>query len=97
MKKIIKILLMVIMCAVFIGIIVYSTSTGDPTGVTKQTVAEIGDQVTLDNVAQSAASTKIGLNYVYMLLCGSLIFFFQAGFAMVETGFTRAKNANHTM
>lgn len=97
MKKFIKILIMVIMCALFIGIIVYSSSTGDTTGVTKQTVAEIGDQVTLDNVAKTAASTKIGLNYVWMLLCGCLIFFFQAGFAMVETGFTRAKNANHTM
>ena len=31
------------------------------------------------------------------MLVGFLVFFFQAGFAMVETGFTRAKNAAHTM
>jgi Amt family ammonium transporter len=31
------------------------------------------------------------------MLTGFLIFFFQAGFAMVETGFTQAKNALHTM
>ncbi len=71
--------------------------TGDPTGATKQTVTEIGEKLTLESVAQTAAATKIGLNYVWMLLCGMLIFFFQAGFAMVETGFCRAKNASHTM
>ncbi len=70
---------------------------GDPTGATKQTVSEIGEKVTLETVAQTAAATKIGLNYVWLMLCGMLIFFFQAGFAMVETGFCRAKNASHTM
>ena len=32
-------------------------------------------------------------NYVWTLVCAALVFFMQAGFAMVETGFTRAKNA----
>ncbi len=32
-----------------------------------------------------------------MLICTFLVFFMQAGFAMMETGFTRAKNAGHTM
>lgn len=84
-------LMMFIVC--FAGV----AMAADPTGVTKQTVSEIGGKVNLDNVAKTAASTKIGLNYVWMILTGCLIFFFQAGFAMVETGFTRAKNANHTM
>ena len=39
----------------------------------------------------------IGLNFVWILLAGALVFFMQAGFALVETGFTRAKNAAHTM
>ena len=30
-------------------------------------------------------------------MCGFLVFFMQAGFALVETGFTRAKNVVHTM
>ena len=30
-------------------------------------------------------------------MCGFLVMFMQAGFAMAETGFTRAKNAGHTM
>ena len=30
-------------------------------------------------------------------MTGFLVMFMQAGFALVETGFTRAKNAAHTM
>lgn len=37
------------------------------------------------------------LGLIWMLLCAYLVFFMQAGFAMVETGFTRSKNAGHTM
>ena len=32
-------------------------------------------------------------DYVWTLVAAALVFFMQAGFAMVETGFTRAKNA----
>src|SRR5215207_1870967 len=36
-------------------------------------------------------------NILWLLLAGFLVFFMQAGFALVETGFTRKKNAAHTM
>ena len=36
-------------------------------------------------------------NYLWTLLAASLVFFMQAGFALVETGFTRAKNAVNIM
>jgi ammonium transporter, Amt family len=39
----------------------------------------------------------VALDLVWTLICSFLVFFMQAGFAMVETGFTRAKNAGHTM
>ncbi|OLC79628.1 MAG: ammonium transporter, partial [Deltaproteobacteria bacterium 13_1_40CM_4_68_19] len=35
-------------------------------------------------------------NFVWTLICGFLVMFMQAGFAMVESGLTRVKNANHT-
>ena len=35
------------------------------------------------------------VNTIWILLCGTLVFFMQAGFAMLETGFTRAKNAGN--
>jgi Amt family ammonium transporter len=37
------------------------------------------------------------LNLVWVLVAAFLVMFMQLGFAMVETGFTRAKNAAHTM
>jgi len=36
-------------------------------------------------------------DYVWTLVCAALVFFMQAGFAMVETGMTRAKNAINIM
>src|SRR5437667_6861657 len=36
-------------------------------------------------------------NVLWLLLAGVLVFFMQAGFALVETGFTRYKNVAHTM
>lgn len=37
------------------------------------------------------------LNLAWVLITGFLVMFMQAGFAMLETGFTRAKNATNTM
>ncbi|MDR2658224.1 MAG: ammonium transporter [Oscillospiraceae bacterium] len=36
-----------------------------------------------------------GINTVWVLVAAALVFLMQAGFAMVETGFTRAKNAGN--
>ena len=43
------------------------------------------------------ASLEPSLNLAWVLLCGFLVMFMQAGFAMVETGFTRARSAANTM
>jgi len=37
------------------------------------------------------------LNVAWVLVCGFLVMFMQVGFAMLETGYTRAKSALHTM
>src|SRR5512133_3596784 len=39
----------------------------------------------------------LALNILWMIMGGFLVFFMQAGFALVETGFTRNKNVAHTM
>src|SRR5712691_4951400 len=53
-----------------------------------------------DSLAQAAnaaaAANTVAINFVWTLVAGFLVMFMQAGFAMVETGFTRAKNASHT-
>jgi ammonium transporter, Amt family len=43
------------------------------------------------------ASNAVAIDTVWTLLAAFLVFFMQAGFAMVETGFTRAKNACNIM
>ena len=48
-------------------------------------------------LADVVGHNTISINMVWTLVAGFLVMFMQAGFAMAETGFTRAKNAGHTM
>ncbi len=57
-----------------------------------------------DDAAPTVLSNKEAIdlvqthaNYLWTLVAASLVFFMQAGFAMVEAGFTRAKNAVNIM
>jgi Amt family ammonium transporter len=90
----------IIFGALIIGILglaaIFQTgaSAADPTGASYTSVT--GD-TSLDGVAEIANKGLMGANYVWVMVCGFMVFFFQCGFAMVETGFTRAKNAAHTM
>ncbi len=73
----------------------------DPTGAKTGTVADVPaakpGEPTLAEVADAIGHSRISLNIVWTLITGFLVMFMQAGFAMVETGFTRAKNVAHTM
>jgi ammonium transporter, Amt family len=40
---------------------------------------------------------NIDLSTVFIFLCGVLVFFMGAGFALVETGLTRSRSAAHMM
>ncbi|MBC7342413.1 MAG: ammonium transporter [Clostridia bacterium] len=44
-----------------------------------------------------AENEGLAADYVWVLVSGFLVFFMQAGFAMVETGFCRAKNATNLL
>ena len=74
---------------------------GDPTGATTGTAADVtvkdAKNPTLPEVMETVGHNKVAINFVWTLLAGFLVMFMQCGFAMVETGFTRAKNAAHTM
>jgi ammonium transporter, Amt family len=48
-------------------------------------------------LADVIGHNRIAINMVWTLICGFLVMFMQAGFAMAETGFTQARNAGHTM
>ena len=56
------------------------------------TVALAGDPNGEATLAEAEDPTAVALTFVWMLVAGFLVFFMQAGFALVETGFTRAKN-----
>jgi hypothetical protein len=43
-------------------------------------------------MAQTPADLKVGMDTVWVLITASLVFFMNLGFALVESGFCRAKN-----
>ncbi len=48
-------------------------------------------------LADSVGHNRVAINFMWTLVTGFLVMFMQAGFALVETGLCRAKNASHTM
>ena len=52
---------------------------------------------TLPELAKNLADTQTALNIVWTMVAGFLVMFMQAGFALLETGFSREKNVAHTM
>ncbi|MEZ4868102.1 MAG: hypothetical protein R3C14_42630 [Caldilineaceae bacterium] len=51
----------------------------------------------MEELKTSVDVLTVNANILWLLLAGFMVFFMQAGFALVETGFTRAKNVAHTM
>ena len=69
-------------------------------GLLTAATALAADEVVKITVAGNAVAVKTvqtNLNYVWTLIAAALVFFMQAGFAMVESGFTRAKSACNIM
>jgi len=52
---------------------------------------------TLESNKAAIDAVQTNADYVWTLVAAALVFFMQAGFAMVESGFTRAKNAVNIM
>lgn len=97
MKKSVKlgaILLFLGTLAVMLVLALSPAVGSDPTGAAY--VAASGTE-TLTDVATIANKGYYGANYTWVMITGFMVFFFQCGFAMVETGFCRGKNAAHTM
>ncbi len=83
----------------------------DPTGAATGTIKDLGIDTlaatqdtalnkvisTVNTIGNSGGHSKIAINIMWTLIAGFLVMFMQAGFAMVETGFTQKKNVAHTM
>ena len=82
-----------------------AAADNDPSGVNQPTADATASVLPDDTPAKDApkalagqvANTRTAVNLTWLIVGGILVLFMQAGFALVETGFTRAKNANHTM
>ncbi len=59
------------------------------------TLSEVAKE--LDELKQAVGDLPTALNIVWTLVTGFLVMFMQAGFALVETGLCRRKNAGHVM
>jgi ammonium transporter, Amt family len=75
---------------------------GDPGGTLTGTINDVpvSDSkkgLTMGDTLNQVGQNKVAINFVWTLVTGFLVMFMQAGFAAVETGLCRAKNANHTM
>src|SRR5437016_14306849 len=75
--------------------------SNDPGGATTGNATDVpaatAGQPTLAELAATAGHNRVAINMMWTLITGFLVMFMQAGFAMVETGLTRAKNVAHTM
>ncbi len=71
--------------------------SGSVTGTVKDLTAKEAGKPILAEIAEAVGHNKISINIIWTLITGYLVMFMQLGFALVETGFTRAKNAAHTM
>ncbi len=92
--KLIGILALLALLAIGLAMAFSNPGGSDPTGASY--VATTGSE-TLNDVATTANKAYYGANYTWIMITGFMVFFFQCGFAMVETGFCRGKNAAHTM
>ncbi len=89
----------------------FVTMAQDPTGSATGSIKDLGLDTlaaskdtslnkvinAVNTIGAADGHTKIALNIVWTLVAGFLVMFMQAGFAMVETGFTQKKNVAHTM
>ncbi|HEY4064826.1 MAG TPA: ammonium transporter [Puia sp.] len=83
----------------------------DPAGTATGTIKDLGidtlaatkdtalNKITaaVNTIGAADGHNKIAINIMWTLIAGFLVMFMQAGFALVETGFTQKKNVAHTM
>ncbi|HEY8661909.1 MAG TPA: ammonium transporter [Hanamia sp.] len=72
-------------------------ATGAHTGTINDVTAAIAGKPTVSEIGAETGHNKIAINIMWTLITGFLVMFMQAGFALVETGFTQKKNVAHTM
>lgn len=75
----------------------FQDASGTKTGTIADVPAAKPGQPTLQEIGDAVGHNRVSINFMWTLITGFLVMFMQAGFALVETGLTRAKNASHTI
>ncbi|MEP6465550.1 MAG: ammonium transporter [Parafilimonas sp.] len=89
--------LIVIACIAIASPLLAQDPTGANTGTINDITAATAGKPTVQEIGTQTGHNKIAINMMWTLITGFLVMFMQAGFAMVETGFTQKKNVAHTM
>lgn len=82
-KNLFLTLAFILLVVSYLGVTLPTALAGDPTGA-----SYAKNQTEINTLA---------INFIWVFLAAILVFIMQAGFAMVETGFTRARNASHVV
>ena len=90
-------LLAVVSTFLFAGFAFAGDPSGAATGGAADVAAKVAGSPTTAEMAADLGHVKSSLNLFFLIFGGALVFFMQAGFAMVETGFCRSKNAVHVI
>ncbi|MHB8895395.1 MAG: ammonium transporter [Candidatus Geothermincolia bacterium] len=91
--------------AALVMVIIFAFGTlaraGDPNGTATGNKADVSQPAKgaspVDTILDEVGHNKIALNFMWVFLGAILVFFMQAGFALLETGFCQKKNALHVM
>lgn len=98
-----KIILFVLALILSIGSVCYADGPRkpDPGGINTGNKSDISSatpgEPVINEISDAVGHNKVAINMMWVLVTGFLVMFMQAGFAMVETGLTRAKNVAHTI
>ena len=89
------VLLTVVAFVLLTGLAVAGDPTGAATGDINSVAAATAGAPTQAELGAALGHLTIGVNMFFVMVGVFLIFFMQAGFMLVETGFCRSKNATH--
>jgi len=97
--KTVLILVLVLVALFALGTL---AKAGDPTGVNTGNKTDVSPPATsgkspVESALDDIGHTKIAINFMWVFIGAALVFFMQAGFALLETGLCQKKNALHVM
>src|ERR1035437_442422 len=98
MSRYVATMMMLLLLITTVPITVHAQdATGAKTGTISDVTAVTAGKPTTEEIGAETGHNKIAINLMWTLITGFLVMFMQAGFALVETGFTQKKNVAHTM